>query len=112
MAALLLAPRTTVYIPSARTYPAENMKLPLTALLSIAMLLPLALAGCGAQSQAQRIDERTYRIEGPRIAGGVTGPNRRLAEELCPHGYRILDSTRDNDPTEGGTTFTWTVRCL
>ena len=88
------------------------MRFPFVWLLPVAALIPVALTGCGGQSQAQRIDERTYRIESPRIAGGVTGPNQRLAEELCPRGYRVLETGRDNDPTEGGVSIAWTVRCL
>jgi hypothetical protein len=88
------------------------MRYPFALLLPIVALLPTALTGCGTQSQAQRIDDRTYRIESPRIAGGVTGPNQRLAEELCPRGYRVLNADRDNDPTEGGVRIAWMVRCL
>jgi hypothetical protein len=73
----------------------------------------LALTGCfAAESSAQRVDDRTWRIEGPRVAGGVSAPNRRLAEKLCPQGYRVLDQGRDTDPYEGGTIISWTVRCL
>jgi hypothetical protein len=74
-----------------------------------------ALTACGVlsvSSQAERIDERTYRIESPRVAGGVTGPNIRTAEKLCPNGYRVIDQSRDTDNYQGGVTITWTVRCL
>jgi hypothetical protein len=71
----------------------------------------LTLAAC-TESQASRIDERTYRIESPRIPGGATAPNRRLAEQFCPRGYRVLDQSRDNDPIEGGVAIVWTIRCL
>jgi hypothetical protein len=83
--------------------------------LPLAALAAVTLAACGilsVQSQAERIDERTYRIESPRVAGGVTGPNRRLAEQLCPNGYRVLDQQRDIDNYEGGVATVWTVRCL
>jgi hypothetical protein len=79
-------------------------------------LILLALAGCGGlfglSSQAEKIDERTWRISSPRIAGGVTGPNQRLADQLCPRGYRVLDQGRDVDNYEGGAVVIWTVRCL
>ena len=85
---------------------------PLWALLILGPVI-LSLAACfQARSQAQKIDERTWRIESPRVAGGVTGPNQRLADEICPRGYRVIDTARDNDPYEGGAVVTWTVRCL
>jgi len=77
------------------------------------LLLPaIGLISCAAQSQATKIDDRTYRIEGPGVPGGAEAPNRRLAERVCPRGYRVLDSTRfKRDPDEG--TFTnWVIRCL
>jgi len=89
--------------------------MPVTSLLRLPLVGfgLLALTGCfAAESSAQRVDDRTWRIEGPRIAGGVTAPNRRLAEKLCPQGYRVLDQGRDTDPYEGGTVISWTVRCL
>ena len=57
-------------------------------------------------------DERTFRLEGPAVPGGAEAPNRRLAERLCPGGYRVIDSLRfKRDPGEG--TYTnWTIRCL
>ena len=82
-------------------------------LLFALLLLPVAgLISCTAQSQATKIDDRTFRIEGPGVPGGVVAPNRRLAERVCPRGYRVLDSTRfKRDPDEG--TFTnWVIRCL
>jgi hypothetical protein len=78
------------------------------------LLVVGALAACGGamKSQASKIDDRTYRIEGPGVPGGVEAPNRRMAERVCPGGYRVLDSTRFKvDPAEG--TYTnWVIRCL
>ena len=76
-------------------------------------LLPLALLALTAcsESQATRIDYRTYRIEGPPTPGGETGPNRRLANRLCPNGFRVLDESRSRDPQVGISTM-WTVRCI
>jgi hypothetical protein len=82
-------------------------------LLFAPLLLPLVgLISCTAQSQATKIDDRTFRIEGPGVPGGAEAPNRRLAERVCPGGYRVIDSTRfKRDPDEG--TFTnWVIRCL
>jgi hypothetical protein len=83
-----------------------------------------ALAGCSTAS-ASKIDERTFRIEGPEIPGGSNTPDERLAERICPHGYRVLDENRhvgnstseadrgasaDQETTGIGTN--WTIRCL
>jgi hypothetical protein len=83
-----------------------------TALLALA-----GLASCGAmQSQATKIDDRTYRIEGPGVPGGAEAPNRRTAERVCPSGYRVLDSTRSkegcSDGCLGATSTNWVIRCL
>ena len=55
-------------------------------------LVAIALIGC-TQNVADftRIGERTFRIESPPIAGGAEGPNRRMAQQLCPNGYRLLN---------------------
>jgi hypothetical protein len=79
-----------------------------------AILLVFAgLASCAAmQSSATKIDDRTYKIEGPGVPGGAEAPNRRTASRICPGGYRVLDSTNfKRDPGEG--TYTnWVIRCL
>ncbi len=55
--------------------------------------LVIALVGCAQnQSDFTRVGERTFRIESPPIPGGATGPNMRLAQQLCPGGYRLLNS--------------------
>jgi hypothetical protein len=87
------------------------MRLSHSSLPMVVGLALLTLTAC-SESQAERVDERTYRIESPRIPGGVTEPNRRLAEQFCPRGYRVLNQNRDNDPNSGGVVITWTVRCL
>src|SRR5713101_6764878 len=82
--------------------------------LAFAALLVLASAALSACTEAfgSRLDERTFRIEGPEVPGGSDAPNRRLAEKLCPKGYRVLEEgRRKSDPTSQiGTT--WTIRCL
>lgn len=73
----------------------------------------MALAAC-SQSIVSRVDERTFRIEGPDVPGGSDVPNQRMAVKLCPQGYRVLDTVSHKvDPTTSGalTTF-WTIRCL
>ena len=81
------------------------------------LLIMAVLAGCAAAT-ASRIDERTFRIEGPGVPGGSEAPNRRMANQLCPKGYRILDqethrNTPDRAYVDPGSMFTnWTIRCL
>jgi hypothetical protein len=77
----------------------------------------LALAACSAESSLSKIDSRTYVIESAGIPGGSEAPNRRLAERVCPGGYRILDKTvHRNTPNryheEPGVFTDWTIRCL
>jgi len=85
---------------------------------TILLLILAGLASCGGamQSQGTKIDERTYRVEGPGVPGGAEAPNRRLAEHLCPGGYRVLDSTRSregcSDGCSGATSTNWVIRCL
>jgi hypothetical protein len=82
-------------------------------------LAALALAACaGNDAQMTRIDARTFKIESPEIPGGSAAPNRRLANQLCPNGYRLLNE----DAHKGGPdraiydqqniTTIWFVRCL
>ncbi len=84
----------------------------------IALLLVSAgLAACSAmQSSATKIDDRTYKIEGPGVPGGAEAPNRRTASRICPGGYRVLDSTRSkegcSDGCSGATSMNWVIRCL
>ena len=74
-------------------------------------ILRAGLVAC-SQSYASRVDDRTFRIEGPEVPGGSDAPNRRLADKLCPRGYRVLEeSRRKPDPNSQIQTF-WTVRCL
>ena len=80
------------------------------------LLAILALAGC-AQAAASRIDDRTFKIEGPGLPSGSDAPNRRVAARLCPNGYRVLDSierrnTPDGFALEEGVYTNWTIRCL
>jgi hypothetical protein len=76
------------------------------------------LAGCAqSQSDFTRIGERTFRIESPPIPGGATGPNQRLAQQLCPSGFRLMDSVShkggaDRAIQEDNTTTIWVVRCI
>ena len=83
---------------------------PLVLLALLALASP-SLVAC-SQSYASRVDDRTFRIEGPEVPGGSDAPNRRLADKLCPRGYRVLEeSRRKPDPNSEIQTF-WTVRCL
>ena len=83
------------------------------ALVPLAMLL---LAAC-TESSISRLDNRTFVIEGAGIPGGSEAPNRRLAERVCPGGYRVVDETvHQNTPDRArdspGIFTNWTIRCL
>jgi hypothetical protein len=81
------------------------------------LLCLVLLAGCITPS-VSRIDSRTFVIDNGGVAGGSSAPNRRMAEQVCPNGYRVLDETvHRNGPdlyrTERGFTWNyWTIRCL
>jgi hypothetical protein len=64
-----------------------------------------------------KLDDRTFKIEGPGVPGGADAPNRRTAERVCPGGYRVLDRQRFKNDTPGlgadASTYTnWVIRCL
>ena len=82
--------------------------------LAFVAFLLLASVGLTACTEAfgSRLDERTFRIEGPEVPGGSEAPNRRLAEKLCPKGYRVLEESRTKSEPNSGIGTTWTVRCL
>lgn len=76
----------------------------------------LALGGC-TQATASRVDERTFKIDGPAMGIASDAPNRRLADRLCPKGFRVLDSRthaggpdRATDSTDRMTI--WMIRCI
>ena len=76
----------------------------------------LLLAAC-TEATASRVDERTFKIEGPELGTISDAPNRRLASRLCPKGYRVLESQDNkggpNRATDSTDTMTvWTIRCL
>ena len=83
------------------------------ALLLISLLL---LAAC-TEATANRVDERTFKIEGPAMGGPSEGPNRRLANRLCPKGFRVIDSESHRGGPDRVTSDTdlvtsWTIRCI
>ena len=83
------------------------------ALPLVALLL---LAGC-TEATMSRIDSRTFLIQSGGIPGGSDTPNRRLAERVCPKGYRVIDqtvhrNTPDRYADESGVFTNWTIRCL
>ncbi len=86
-------------------------------LMAMLLLAPTGLTCCTAQSSATKLDDRTFKIEGPGVPGGAEAPNRRLAERVCPGGYRVLNSQRFKaDAGEFGSSAdihtNWVVRCL
>jgi hypothetical protein len=84
--------------------------------LATLLLAPTLLVCCTANSFATKIDDRTFRIEGPEVPGGAEAPNRRVAERVCPGGYRVLDTTRSkegcSDGCNAGISTNWVIRCL
>jgi hypothetical protein len=84
---------------------------------TLLLLASAVLASCNPlQSTATKIDDRTFRVEGPGVPGGAEAPNRRTAERVCPGGYRVLDSTRHKegaaDGSDAAISTTWVIRCL
>ena len=83
---------------------------------SLPLVLLLLLAAC-SEATLSRVNERTFRIQGPPIPGGAEAPNRRLAERACPRGFRLLSSeSHKGGPDRAVESFdtitTWTIRCL
>ncbi len=83
---------------------------------ALSLLLLVSLAACTGASLS-RLDSRTFQIQSDAIPGGSDTPNRRLAEQVCPGGYRVLDrSVHNNTPDrardEPGVFTDWTIRCL
>jgi hypothetical protein len=81
------------------------------------LLLALFLLAACTESTASRVDDRTFRVEGPGVPGGSEGPNRRLANRLCPKGYRVVDSEShkggpDRVVDDDNTMKVWTIRCI
>ena len=82
------------------------------------VLAQVGLVSCAAQSSsASKVDDRTFKIEGPGVPGGAEAPNRRTAERVCPGGYRVLDQQRfkaaSGEFAGDSTTYTnWVIRCL
>ena len=87
---------------------------------AVLLLLTLAVLAACSEASASRVDDRTFRIEGPGIPGGSDAPNKRLATRMCPHGYRLLGSENNKGgpdratymPGDNSTTTVWTIRCL
>jgi hypothetical protein len=80
------------------------------------LLTLLTLAACTGAALT-KLDYRTYQIQSDAIPGGSDAPNRRLAEQVCPGGYRVLDQTAyrnspDRARDEPGIFTNWTIRCL
>ena len=85
----------------------------------VLILLALLLAAC-TEASASRVDERTFRIEGPSMGIATDAPNRRLANRLCPKGLsRPRYASHKGGPDrahyeagDAGSTTVWTIRCI
>jgi hypothetical protein len=88
------------------------------------LLLVAALAGCSTAT-ASKVGTNTYSINGPIVPGGSEGPDTRLAEKICPKGYRVLnevslaggsaslsDRGAHADMENPGVSTNWTIKCL
>lgn len=80
------------------------------------LLVALVLAAC-TEATASRVDERTFKIQGPELGTASDAPNQRLANRLCPKGYRVLDTRSNKGGTDRVTDSTdimttWTIRCI
>jgi hypothetical protein len=88
------------------------------------LLILVALAGC-SEATASKVDAHTFSINGPIVPGGSNGPDQRLAEKICPKGYRVLnemslaggsaslsDRGAHADTENPGVSTNWTIRCL
>jgi hypothetical protein len=99
-----------------RRKPSWPTDIPHLAVLAILLSALPSLISCSSQSYATKIGDRTYRIEGPGVPGGAEAPNRRLAERLCPGGYRVLDTTKSKEGCTDGCnaaiSTNWVIRCL
>jgi hypothetical protein len=88
------------------------------------ILILAALTGCSSAT-ASKVDATTFSINGPVVPGGSNGPDARLAERICPKGYRVLNETAlaggsaslsdrgaHADMENPGISTNWTIRCL
>jgi hypothetical protein len=85
----------------------------------VLIVAAMLLAAC-TEATASRVDERTFKIEGPAMGLVSDAPNRHLANRVCPKGYRVLDSETHKggparaawEPGDTTETTTWTIRCI
>jgi predicted secreted protein len=83
---------------------------------SVLLLVLVLLAAC-TESTASRVDDRTFRIQGPEMGMISDVPNQRVAARVCPKGYRVIDSTTHRGGVDRATDNTdpmtiWTIRCI
>jgi hypothetical protein len=81
------------------------------------LLISLLLLTACTESMASRVDDRTFRIEGPAMASAGDAANRRKAAQLCPRGYYVVDSDThkggmDRATDESNPITVWTIRCI
>jgi hypothetical protein len=98
-------------------YSCAGTKLPISTQMRPTILLAILCLTACTEAFISRIDDRTFAIEGPNMPSASDAPNRRLASQACPKGYRIVDeTTRRNTPDgirdETGYFTNWTIRCL
>jgi hypothetical protein len=50
------------------------------------LLVPAGLTSCSSNASAIKLDDRTFKIEGPGVPGGAEAPNRRLGVQAFAAG--------------------------
>jgi hypothetical protein len=84
---------------------------------ALAIVTVLFLVAACTEATATRVDERTFKINGPSMGLASDVPNQRMATRLCPKGYRVLDSRTQAGGPDRATDSTdritiWTIRCI
>jgi len=84
---------------------------------ALVMVPILCLVAACTEATASRVDERTFKINGPEMGLASDAPNQRLANRLCPKGYRVIESRTQAGGPDRATDSTdrmtiWTIRCI
>ena len=87
---------------------------------SVILIVSMMLLAACTEATASKVDERTFKIEGPPMGLDTDAPNRRLANRICPKGYRVLDTQAHRGGPDraaymagdGDMTTVWTIRCI
>lgn len=83
---------------------------------AVVLVSVLLLAAC-TEASSSKLGDRTFRIEGPEVETISNAPLQRQANQLCPNGYRLLNSEShkggvDRVTSDFETITVWTIRCV